>query len=384
MTSTLSTPLKLLTLCAGDPQNERTFSGSARSLFRALEKQGCIHHTANVLGHFDPFKRGTLPIRILRKIDRFNLEENYRWSKLGCARNTQRAHAAAQQNPGYNACLMYGTNYLPQLNVPTYCYFDTTAAEILRSQAWEFQHFSPLKAQAIIDYQAQVFNHCTTVFPRSQWAAQSCYNDYHLPPEKVCAAGAGFNHQATPPPHAAYDKQVILFIGIDFERKGGPLILEAFRKTQQTYPQAILRIMGCTPAIDEPGVEIIGRIPKDEPGGLDKILQHYSQASIFTIMSHYEPFGIVIPEAAYSAVPCVVPKQYAFTETVQDGITGYHVAEYEPDLLAETFNKMLADPDKLQQMGQAAHQFAKNHWTWDAAATTIHNRILHDLNQYKD
>lgn len=374
-------PLRLLILCAGDPENERTFSGSARSLIRALKKQNCVHHTANVLGHLDPFKRGTLPVRLFRKLDRFNLEENYRWSKIGCHRNSNRAKAIAQAHPGYNACLMYGTNYLPNLDVPTYCYFDTTSAEVLRSQAWEFEHFSTEKSQAIINYQQQVFDHCTTVFPRSKWAAQSCYDDYHLAPEKVCPAGAGFNHQEAPLPHAAYDKQIILFIGIDFERKGGPLILEAFQETRKQFPNATLRIIGCNPDIDQPGVEIIGRIPKDEPGGLQKLLHHYSEASIFTIMSHYEPFGIVIPEAAWSGVPCVVPQRFAFTETVDHGVTGYHVPEYDPALLAQTFNTMLSNPDKLQQMGEAAHTFAKTKWTWDAAATTIHNRILQDLNK---
>ena len=128
--------LRLLVLCAGDPDGERTFSGSARGLIGALERRGCVHHKANVLGLTDPFSRGSLPMRIFRRIDRWGLERNYRYSAFGLNRNSRRAEGIARRHPGFNACLMYGTTYHPELDVPTYCYFDATAAQVAKAKSW--------------------------------------------------------------------------------------------------------------------------------------------------------------------------------------------------------------------------------------------------------
>jgi len=371
--------LRLLILCAGDPEAERTFSGSARSLFHALEARDVVHHKGNVAGYTDPFVSGNAPIRVLRKLDRFGLESRYRWSRVAFARNTRRAHAVAAAHPGFNAVLMYGTSFLPQLNVPVYCYFDATVAQVARAKAWAFRRFSERKAAQLIAQQKRVFDMCTGIFPRSRWAAQSVVEDYGVAPGKVVVASAGANHTAEPLPHGPYDAQTILFVGRDFERKGGPLILEAFRLVRACMPRARLIIVGCRPPIEEDGVDIVGRISKDVPGGLRRLLELYSRASLFCIMSELEPFGIVIVEAQTCYVPCVVPARFAFTETVVDGLTGRHVKRDEPALLAAVFMELLGDPARLERMGQAAHHYVLENYTWEIAAQRVHDRILQDL-----
>ena len=373
------TALRLLVLCAGDPEGARPFSGSARNLIQALERRGCVHYKANVLGRTDPFSRGSFPLRVARKLDYLSVEEAYRWSGLCFARNSRRARAIAEAHPGYNACLMYGTTYSPGLDVPTYCYFDATAAQVFEAGAWEFAHFSKARAQRIIAYQQEVFDHCAAIFPRTQWAARSVEEDYHIPPERIVAAGAGPNYLAEALPHGPYNTQTILFIGTEFQRKGGPLLLEAFRRLRQSLPGARLVIVGCQPLVEEDGVLVVGEISKDAPGGLERLLQYYSKASVFCIMSAFEPFGIVILEAQHCFVPCVAPARFAFTETVVDHVTGRHVPEYDAEVLAGILTELLGDPATLEAMGAAAHEHVRTNWTWDAAARRIHERILEDL-----
>ena len=380
MSGATTTPeVKLLCLCAGDPTANRPFSGSARALFSALDRLGCVHAAANVLGWTDPFALGAPPIRLLRKLDRFGVEERYRWSPLSWWRNTKRAHAVAEGRPGFNAVLMYGTTYNPEVDVPKYVYLDATSAQVSSAHAWEFAHFTDKRVRRVIDYQDAIFRGCTAVFPRSQWTADSLRNDYHLPDNKIVVAGAGSNIEDAPLPHGPYDRARILFIGVEWERKGGPLLVEAFRKVRQALPHATLAIVGCTPQIDEPGVEIIGRIPKGDPGGKRRLLEEYQKASVFCIMSEYEPFGIVMIEAQASGVPCVAPNRYAFPETIQEGKTGALVEEYNADLLSQALLALLSDPVRLAAMGEAARQWVAEQWTWDRAAQRIRDRVAKDL-----
>lgn len=369
----------LLCLCAGDPNGTRPFSGSARALFSALRRLGCVHATANVLGWTDSFSPGPLPMRIFRTLDHFGIEDWYRWSPFAWRRNSRRAAKAAKQHPGFNAVLMYGTNYSCNLDVPQYVYLDATSAQVAAGRAWEFAKFSTQKSQQVIHYQQRIFNRCSAVFPRSEWTAGSLREDYNLPEERIVVAGAGSNFGTAPLPHESYAQRRILFIGIEWERKGGPIILEAFRKVRAAMPDASLVIMGCEPELDEPGVEVLGRIPKTTQDGLHRILVEYSRASIFCIMSHYEPFGIVMLEAQECAVPCVAPDRFAFKETVRHGETGMLVPEYDPDLLARTFLDLLSDPARLEQMGQAAQRWVAERWTWDCTAKRIRDRVAADL-----
>lgn len=371
--------VRLLVLCAGDPESERAFSGSARSLILALERRGIVHHKANVLGYTDTFKRGSLPIRILRKLDRFGIEEAYRWSALAFARNTKRAHRIAKSNPGFNACLMYGTTFCPELSQPTYCYFDATAAQVNAARVWEFAAFKEVTAQAIIAYQKRVFDRCTAIFPRTEWAARSVRDDYGIAEKRVVVAGAGANYLAEPLPHGPYDTQTVLFVGIDFEIKGGPLVVEAFRKVREKLPQAKLVIVGCEPRIDEPGVVVVGKISKETPGGRERLLQLYGEASVFCMMSRFEAFGIVVIEAQNSGVPCVLPDSFSFPEMIRDHETGSLVNHYDANQLAEILTTLLGSPARLAAMGRAAHAFVQQRWTWDIAAERIHRRILIDM-----
>lgn len=379
-TSPEASEVRLLILCAGDPEGERTFSGSARSLFRALERRGCVHHKANVTGGLrDDFSKGSPAVRLVRRLDRFHLLPRYRWSGFAFELNSRGGRRAAAQHPGFNACLMYGTTFNPRLDVPTYCYLDATVAQVAQAGLWAYRHFTPEFVEKIVAYQRALFTDCAGVFPRTRYTASSLEEDFGVPREKLCVAGAGPNHYADPLPHGPYDRRTILFIGTQWELKGGPLIVEAFRKVRREMPNARLVIVGCRPALEEPGVEIVGRISKDAPGGLDRLLAHYSEASVFCLMSRFEAFGISVVEAQNSFVPCVVPARFAFTETVVDGVTGRHVAEYDADLLARTFLELLSDPGRLEAMGRAGHEHVRANYTWDEAARRIHERIRADL-----
>ncbi|HNR30389.1 MAG TPA: glycosyltransferase family 4 protein [Candidatus Hydrogenedentes bacterium] len=370
--------IRLLLLCMGDPDDERPFSGSARSLFRALERRGCVHHKANVAGFTDPFARRGPLARQLARLDRFGIEDRYRWSSVAFARATRRAERIAAAHPGFNACLLYGTSLLPRIDAPLYCYLDATAAQVHAARAWEFARLSEAHARRVIERQRLVFEQCACVFPRTEWTAESVERDYRVPREKIIVASAGPNYYAQPLPHGPYNTRTILFIGSEFERKGGPLLIEAFRRVRLRIPEARLRIIGCEPQIAAPGVEILGRISKDAPGGLEQLLRHFSEASVFCIMSAFEPFGIVVIEAQNCLVPCVLPARFAFPEMVIDGVTGRLVTEYDPEMLAAALIELLTQPRLLEEMGRAAHAFVREHYTWAAAAARILDRIRAD------
>ena len=65
----------------------------------------------------------------------------------------------------------------------------------------------------------------------SEHVTRTLLEDYGLPPERVAQVGAGCNiPDLAPPAENRYERQNMVFVGGDWERKGGPELVEAFRR----------------------------------------------------------------------------------------------------------------------------------------------------------
>lgn len=71
-----------------------------------------------------------------------------------------------------------------------------------------------------------------------------------------------------------------------------------------------------------------------------------------------EPFGLVVIEAMASGRPVVATAPGGPSETVVEGETGYLIRPSDPQELAATLNKLLADPDLRRRMGEAGRKRA--------------------------
>ena len=136
---------------------------------------------------------------------------------------------------------------------------------------------------------------------------------------------------ALPVRHAG-EEPSILFVGLDWEQKGGPLLLEAFRRVRRLVPDARLIVIGCRPAgvREEPGVELIGRLDRSKPLEDAALLGAYASATCFCIAPHVTWFPNVLLEAAGMGLPCVSTSELPRGELVVDGETGTLVAPDDP------------------------------------------------------
>ncbi|MDC0770894.1 glycosyltransferase [Streptomyces sp. HD] len=69
-----------------------------------------------------------------------------------------------------------------------------------------------------------------------------------------------------------------------------------------------------------------------------------------------EAFGLVVVEAMAAGVPVVAAGHGAFVELVENGVTGLLHRPGEPASLASCIRRITAEPDRNQEMGQAARR----------------------------
>ncbi len=120
-----------------------------------------------------------------------------------------------------------------------------------------------------------------------------------------------------------------------------------------------------------PGVHWIEEmLPRSE------VVQLLSHATVFVCPSVYEPFGLINLEAMACGVPVVATAVGGIPEIVVHGETGYLVPVPEkPDqrsglghALAESLDRVLADPQGARRLGEAGRRRVLERFTWDAVA----------------
>lgn len=256
--------------------------------------------------------------------------------------------------------------------LPHYVYTDHTHLANL-----EYPQFDrrKLHTPAWIKLEKSVYDNARRVFTRSTNILRSLVRDYGCPPEKLKCVYVGVNVKTSDLAKAekGIEGKNILFVGLDWERKGGPDLVEAFKQVLEVYPDAQLTIVGCQPQIGLPNCRILGRLPVEE------VQRHYAEAAIFCLPTHLEPFGVVFVEAMANRLPIVATNIGAIPDFVQEGENGYLVAPGRTNDLARALIDLLADPEKRKRFGERSYALSVERYNWRSVGESIRLSILEDL-----
>ncbi len=250
---------------------------------------------------------------------------------------------------------------------PYVIYTDNTMALTQRL----FPEYAPLGPRLVrdwLEFEARVCRQAQIVFTFSEFARGSVIADYGCSPERVLAVGAGANQLAATidarddaPPRA-------LFVGNEFERKGGEVLLRAWTLVRERLPDAELIVAGTRPGRRSAlpaGVSWLGRLNRGE-------LEHqYRSATVFVMPSLFEAWGHVFVEAMGYALPCIGSECCAMPEIIDDGVTGVLVPPGEPEPLARALADLLGDPARAAEMGLAGHAKVLASLTWANVADRV-------------
>ncbi len=112
-------------------------------------------------------------------------------------------------------------------------------------------------------------------------------------------------------------------------------------------------------------------------GFLEDVSHLYRQVSAMVCPSRIEPLGLIPLEAARFGVPTFANRVGGFTETIQDGVTGFLV---EPTVEAWTEAlSRIHDPKRLEQLGRAAYARTRRHYApavYQQRLEQIYRRVM--------
>lgn len=189
------------------------------------------------------------------------------------------------------------------------------------------------------------------LFPWNEWVAASLRDDYGVPADKITAVSPGVDQRLfLPDPSARPGDGVVrlLFVGGDFIRKGGDLLLRWARETSATGWE--LHLGTRDPVPDTPGVFAHGGLTNNSP----ELVRLYQRCDVFVLPTRADCFSLVAMEAMSCGLPVVISRLGGIPEIVGDGESGFLLEPGDYGALASRLDLLVSDEGLRGRMGAAA------------------------------
>lgn len=168
----------------------------------------------------------------------------------------------------------------------------------------------------------------------------------------------------------------LLFVGVRWEEKGGPEAIAVLEELNRLGIDSTLKVVGCSPKLNNEKVEVIGFLDKQNPIELAHLIKLYQDSSFFILPTKAECVGMSFIEAASFGLPAIGTKVGGVPEAVLDKKTGliFEVKE-DPKKIASRIREMWVDKPLYQEMSKHAFQYYSNQMNWNHWAKRVKDII---------
>ncbi|HVW22540.1 MAG TPA: glycosyltransferase family 4 protein [Opitutaceae bacterium] len=224
---------------------------------------------------------------------------------------------------------------------------------------------------------------CRKAIYSSAWAAETARAAYGVDPAKVAVIPFGANVPEAPSPEAveaavaarAAGPWRLLLVGVEWERKGCAIAVEALRALLRRGRDARLTIVGCVPPPGTelpPEVEVIPFIGKVTPEERRRFAEVFLRSHFFVMPTRAEAYGLVYSEANIYGVPCLATDVGGLPSVVANDVNGrlFSLAA-GGETYAAYVDRILSDPHRYRTMALRSAEEARQRLSWEAAGRRL-------------
>ncbi len=355
-----------------DASNINVQSGRPFSVLREMKRRG-----TDIVPVF-PLEQRLQHLFLWKKI-RYRLgEEVYRPDRESALLRSL-AHQIERRVNGIAADFLFapGSHAIAELDTPhpkVFC-ADATFANVIDFYD-TFTNCAPeFIRQGHAQDQKALMNCAAAIYP-SDWAARSAIEFYGVDPGKIHVIPFGANVEV----HDAatvkgwidarpFDRLDLLFVGRDWRRKGGDIVLAVCDHLSRAKVPVHLDIVGVTqtPVPLPPYARLHGLLDKNDPTDRRRLESLLAKAHFFFVPSRAENYGMAFCEAAAYGVPSVTTNVGGIPTIVQHGRTGFTFApDSPPDAFAEAIEGSFRSLDRYRDLARSSFADYEKRLNWNA------------------
>ena len=264
-------------------------------------------------------------------------------------------------------------------NIDTFIYQDVSVSFVqylmeMEPRTYEFSNFRGARYDSIkkrANLQRKYYEGCKGVFTMGEWLSKFLIENKIVHPNKVFHVGGGINVDESVIDYSKKNGNRILFVGRDFVRKGGLLVIDAFKILRNRKKDVELFIAGpVTNPVSQPidGYYFMGDCD------YKKTAELFNLCDVFCMPSYFEAYGLVFIEALCFGLPVIGRDAYEMPYIIEENKSGFLLTDNNPESLACLMEKALDD--------RWMHSYVKNHqneylekYSWKKVGERIHNII---------
>lgn len=206
----------------------------------------------------------------------------------------------------------------------------------------------------------------------SAWAARGLQEGYGVPPERVHVVPPGVHVDDWAPPEGGCrgvdDVVRILFVGADFERKGGDVLLDAFAVLRaRVGPRVELHLVTKAEVRPVSGVHVHGALAPNSA----QLRALFHRSDLFCLPTRSDCLPLVLSEAGASGLAAVSTTVGAIGELVEDGVTGLLVPPDDVAALTRALQSLVDDAPRRARLGLAAQARVRARYDATRNAATL-------------
>lgn len=281
--------------------------------------------------------------------------------------------------PGATQLLAYCNTAVPII------YMTDAAFLQLQSYYHSFDNLAAYNIKQGIDLDKNTFNKATHCMLASDWAKASAINDYGIAANKITVAPLGPNIDILPRENdiaKTWSNEChLLFLGVEWERKGGQIALDAYFALKKENIQATLTIVGCVPPlpVTDENITVIPFLNRSIPEEAQQLAAIIKRSHFLLLPTRAECAGVVFCEAGAWGMPSITTNTGGVPTYVTDGINGFMLPlAAEGKEYAQKIKEIYADESVYRQFCAGSRRRYNEELNWDVWGETF-RRIVNNL-----
>jgi glycosyltransferase involved in cell wall biosynthesis len=226
---------------------------------------------------------------------------------------------------------------------------------------------------------------CRIAIYSSDWAANTAIENYDVDPAKVKVVPWGANISCNRNldeisrivEQKSFDSCKLLFLGVDWYRKGGDKALAVADLLTRRGIRTELHIAGCNPPVPLPNfVERHGFISKKTEEGRKRLDQLFSEAHFLILPARAECFGVVFAEASSFGVPSLATRVGGISTAIRDGKNGQTFSVDEnPEKYCDYIERLMSSKQEYKDLALSSFREYSARLNWLSAGSRVHDLI---------
>jgi len=225
----------------------------------------------------------------------------------------------------------------------------------------------------------------------SEWAARSAIEDYHANKEIVHVVNFGANLDKPPSKERILAKRKsdqcrLLFIGVDWQRKGGEIAFETLVKLDEMGILAELVVLGCIPprAFVHQRMKAIPFLNKSDESQRQELDRLFETSSFLILPTRSDCVPMVLSEAGAFGLPVVATRTGGIPGILKEGENGFMLplsargAEY-----AQVIARVYRDDQRYAELVKSSRAAFDDRLNWDAWGASVKNLLKEMFDQEK-